>query len=291
MSIDALAREMSQATRDDVARSLDVEASLQQLRVVRRRRRRVKVASGLAAAAAVGAVVLGSLPGSPTGQENDVRPAGTPDGSPSSSSRTTSGVNNHCLETDVIRCLGASRLLVRAEVPYTITVPPSFSRIVDMNGPPHVVDVRGKESADVGVTVLTGVRPVDASFVRGAEAVARWVGARDFLLASRVRPGSLDGRETWNVDVRLAPDETGKADPCNQLEPACRPLLEQPARSHFQTGIWDRMVSRYSFFDLPGLGTVAVWSWVSTQDGQPSVDDETLFDRHARLVESIDFRL
>ncbi len=196
-----------------------------------------------------------------------------------------------CPESDVVECLDGATVLVRGKTPYTFTVTPGLSPDLGVSAAPYGIDVYSSGQVNGGVTILTGVEPADGANAAGAERLARWVAARDFLLSNPVTRGKLDGLTTWSVEVRLAEGSSGDAGMCNVAQSSCRPVLEQPERSHWQTGMWDGMVSRYTFLDVPGLGTVAISSWVFQKDNLPWSYVTTVLDRNEKLVQSIAFQV
>jgi RNA polymerase sigma factor (sigma-70 family) len=278
MSIDALARRVSEQTRVDVHGSLDVEERLGDLYVVRRRRRLAKATAGLAAGAVIGALTIGVLSFS---HEAEVHPAGP---------ARPIQVEEACRESVHVKCLDGSTILVRGDVPYTFTVPPGLSRDVSERAGGRRVDVFADGEQNGGVAIMSDVEPAGAATVRGADELARWVAARASLLTTPVTRGNHDGFDTWSVEASLSPKGMAMAASCNANQSSCRPVLEQTEPYQWQTGVSEGMVSRYTFLDVPGLGTVAVWSWVFPDEDVPWSYADTVLDRYERLANSLDFQ-
>jgi DNA-directed RNA polymerase specialized sigma24 family protein len=277
-SIDDLARRVSEQMRAEVHGSIDVEQRLGELHVVRRRRLLAKATAGLAAVAAAGGLTIGVLSG---GQEAEGEPEGT---------AWPVQVEEACRESDHVRCLDGSTILVRGKVPYTFTVTPGLSPDVSERGGASRVDVFADGEESGGVSIMTDVEPAGAATVRRADELARWVAARASLLTTPVTRGNLDGFDTWSVEARLSPEGLAMAASCNVNHSSCRPVLEQTAPYLWQTGVWEGMVSRYTFLDVPGLGTVAIWSWVFPDEDVPWSYADIVLDRYERLANSIDFQ-
>ena len=270
MSVDAVARRAGQAARDDVKDTLDVEAKLRELNVTRVRRRRTKAVATLLAASAAVALVVAVLPRDPVEQGAQ---AARPDKVPPQVQR--------CLDYPQVPC-GEDVVVVPGRTSYTFKIPRGFSRAPDFGAAPLSIDIFRTGPHRGGLTILEGVRAVGRPQVRGAGPLARWVASRTFLESSPVRHGRLDGFDTWTVRVRPAGVRRGSTS-CNGMQAACRAVLAQPARGGWQTGVWDGMTSRYTFLDVPGLGTVALWSWIFEADSRFKDDDA--------LVRSIDFHV
>ena len=266
MNVETLARRVSRQTRDDVIGSLDLEARLRELHLTRVRRRRTRTVAALASACLVVALAGVFIP---RWAVDDLAPA------------APSVPQEPCPDHALVRCLDDSTVLVRGKTPYTFSIQRGFSRAMSVDAVPYSIDIF-RTVGRGGVTILEGVHAAGGPKVHGAEALARWVGSRPFLQASPVRHGKLDGLDSWTVEVRLTRDASRRMpDACNGTQPVCRPVLEQPSRSGWQTGVWEKMATRYTFLDVPGLGTVAVWSWVFGGNGG--------FEQDAALVRSIDF--
>lgn len=278
MSIDALARRVSEQTRVDVHGSLDVEERLGELYVVRRRRRLAKATAGLAAVAVIGALTIGGLSFSHEAEKHPAGPA------------RPIQVEEACRESVHVKCLDGSTILVRGKVPYTFTVPPGLSRDVSERAGGSRVDVFADGEQNGGVAIMSDVEPAGAATVRGADELARWVAARASLLTTPVTRGNHDGFDTWSVEASLSRKGMAMAASCNANQSSCRPVLEQTEPYQWQTGVSEGMVSRYTFFDVPGLGTVAVWSWVFPDEDVPWSYADTVLDRYERLANSLDFQ-
>jgi hypothetical protein len=278
MSIDALVRRVSEQTRADVHGSLDVEQRLGELHVVRRRRRLAKATAGLAAVAAVGGLTIGVLSF-----------AGDAEVQPAAPVRPVQ-VEEACRESVHVKCLDGSTILVRGKVPYTFTVTPGLSRDVSERAGGSRIDVFADGEENGGVSIMSSVEPAGAATVRGADELARWVAARASLLTTPVTRANHDGFDTWSVEARLSPAGVAMAASCNGNQSSCRPVLEQTEPYQWQTGVWEGMVSRYTFLDVPGRGIVAVWSWVFPDEDVPWSYADTVLDRYERLADSIDFQ-
>lgn len=269
MSVDALARRAGRATRDEVDGSLDVESKLRELHVTRVRRRRTRACAALLVVCA--AVVTG-IAALPRADEEPPR-AARPDQAAVSVRR--------CPDHPQVRCLD-DVVLVRGRTPFTFKVPRGFSHAMDLSEAPHSIVVFKTGSHRGGLTILEDVHAAGRPMTQDAEPLARWVASRTYLKTSPVRHGWLNGFHSWTVRARPSGSRQGAA-PCNGVQRVCRAVLEQPSRSGWQTGVWDGMVSRYTFLDVPGLGTVGLWSWTFGADSR-FVDDDV-------LARSIDFNV
>jgi hypothetical protein len=285
MSIDSELRRVSASTREAVASGLDVDARLDELKVVSRRRRGRRGVAGLVATAAAVVTVAGLVP------------LGVPhDSSPSEPDLGRTAVT--CADAlagtvspgGAVQCLAPRLVLVQGPVDYTFRLtlgvpwkvgpwgaPASLSVIVDRADAPAGVDV----FADVRAAAGEGGRELSAT------ELASWVATRPFLESTPMISGRQDGLPTWTVEVRPRTDlpRPGPARACNGVNTNChRLLLWRQGASGNEAGIWDGEVSRWTFLDVPGRGVVALVTWAKQGDRE-------LLDEGTALLHTVDFVL
>jgi hypothetical protein len=258
--IDELVRRNGAALRDDVARMVDLEASLSELRALRRRQRRNRVVSAVAIGAAAAAVVavIGAV-----ASDRDPRTTEPSPALPSPSSYVD------CHKSHSVRCLPNGRFRVDASRPYTLHVPEGFEPKLEFVG--SALDTyRNDRPSHAGVGITDDVVPARRPGVHlSASQLAHWVATRPYL---KPRPGAesinpirttVDGLPAWQVQV-TTDSAPGNGGGCNDgAQSLCWRLLAtpRPGKKPWETGPWPDTVNRYTFVDLPGGATFAIWSW------------------------------
>ena len=267
MSIDAVARRAGENLREEVMSHADVDSALEMLHATRRRRRRARVvASGLMAAALVtAALALGPFDRPVAEEPQPSRNVGV----------------NHCVEVSQVRCPVDGTVVVEALTPYAVHLPNGFDGHVGVGRAPGYVDFY-QLTDQAGVTVLsdaTAAPPGPPELT--TRELASWVAGRKFLDSTPVVRTAVDGLPAWQVDVALRPGALRTVRGwCNEHEP-CRALLKLTTGS-WETGPWRTMLSRYTFVDVPGPGTVAIWSWAFDRN-------EAALRVNERLVSTLSF--
>jgi hypothetical protein len=257
--VDLLARRSGALLRDDVDRTVDVERSLTALRTRRRRQRQLRaVAAGLAAAAAV-AVVWGAAA---VRDRDAVEPAPAPTPNPTASGTPTAGGPFVCVPAPSLRCLPGDRVHVGGPEPYTIRPDSRFGSDIGL-GPGGTELYRDDTGSGAGIVLVDDAVPARTGRQLPAEQLARWVAARPYLEAVGPHRTTVAGLPAWRVEVTTERDPGGADRTCNRTIPTCWPLLGTVRAG---TGPWESgprpgMASRYTFVDLPGGATFAVWSW------------------------------
>ena len=264
MTIDQRARTAGAVLRSAHADDSDVSESYPRLLVTVRRRARMRL---IAAAVVLAAVAGGAGVALNRSHNDEVAPVGKPPA-------TSAGGERTC-ELAVFHCGAGSGITMLLPVPATWTVRPPFSRdlgFVTEAGTGQLLlaeSYRKGSTLLAGVTVAEGVRgtkadhlaDVDPTAPTHARALAEWVSRRPFLRSGAVQKTPVGGLPGWTVQVRLrAPRRLGVAE-CNQLHNRCMPVLVLPEAASTVLGAWDRMISRYTFVQVPGAGPTVIWSW------------------------------
>jgi hypothetical protein len=256
--IDELVRRNGAALRDDVARTVDLEASLAQLRVRRHRERRnlwvVVVASAAAVAAIIGVVAANRDPGTtdaPTSRHHYV-PC------------------HH--DWASVRCLPHRGFRIDATQPYTLHLLHGLSRMLEPSDTGTGLDVY-RTHVDEPAGVWFSDSEVVAARRTGEHLSARqfadWVASRPYLVpragvdSKEPISTTVDGRRAWQVQVTTHHEPRSSTASCNHSQPSCWPLLATPRTGSppWETGPWQDMATRYTFVELPGGKTFVIWSW------------------------------
>jgi hypothetical protein len=266
MSVHDLARAASADLRSHTV--ADVDAGLEALLVAHsRRRRQVRFATALVAAAAVvaawwGVAGLGDHRTSP-------EPAPAP---------TTTGPPLLVPQADVctrarVTCLGDRTYTFALDSPVTWQIPRGYG--VDSGGGASSFMVESyalRQGPSAGVTVMEGVRAAsrnsptpDPRVPANARGFVHWVASRSFLDTSAVRRVTFDGRVAWRVGVDLKRHAGGGHGRCTVTAPTqpCHAITYQDGAI---TGLWSDMSAEYTAVDVPGGGTTVVWSWAFGHD-------------------------
>lgn len=254
--IDRLAQKASENLQ--AATSADLEAGLREVYAAHSRHRRV---TRLAAAAAVlAALGTGWWGGHALTASRSVGPT-----TPVSPSPTQSPV----CSAPRVTCLSHRTYTFALDTPVRWHIPRGYSVNSGYGATPVLVETYANVG-ESGVTVMEGVRASDRAAdatVPGvpptASGFVHWIAARPYLEASSPQRTTLDDRPAWQVRVTLRPDVGAGLGACNPSSPTgatpCHPITLQDGRRI--TGIWSDMVADYTASDVPGAGTVVVWSW------------------------------
>jgi hypothetical protein len=254
--IDELVRRNGAALRDDVTRTVDLEASLSELRARRHRERRnlwVAVVASAAAVAAVVGIVAWNRPGTTS----------TP------VSPTPYVTCRHPWPS--VHCLPHGSVRINATQPYTLHIPKGFNRELEPSETGTGLDTY-RTDTDQPAGVWFSDREVVTARPGGhlsAQQLASWVASRPYLEA---RPGvgsteptstTVDGLPAWQVQAITHRKPRSSTGSCNHNQPSCWPLLATPVpgTASWETGPWKNMATRYTFVDLPGGKTFVIWSW------------------------------
>jgi hypothetical protein len=263
MSIEELARS---ASADLAARtSADVDAGLEALLVTHtRRRRQARVALSLAAAAAVAVAWWGgaSFGHHPTRLE--------PAPSPSPTVPTIPAGPAVCAEP-LVTCRGHRTYRFALARPVQWRIPRGYGVNSGAGASSTLVESYSRTGPG-GVTVMEGVRAAsrDSRLAAGvpptAEGFVRWVAHRPYVRASAVRRTTFDGLSAWQVRVAVRPHRGGGPGRCGEAGPAGYPCHPITFQSGAITGVWADMTADYTAVDVPGSGTLVVWSWAFGHD-------------------------
>jgi hypothetical protein len=246
--IDELARRSGATLRDEVAYTLDVEASLGLLRGRQQHQRRTRVVAVCAAvAAAVGVVGTVVVVRDPGGTEPE--PAPPPDSA--------------CADAPAdVQCLSGGRVHVDRRHSFTLTPPDGFESPVTVgDGGAELYRIDTVEHA--GVMFYDDATPARIGKHLTADQLAHWVAARPFLESDGLRRTTVDGLPAWQVRVIARHVPRRWAGSCNRVQTECWPLFvyPRPGTYPWETGPWRGMANQYTFLDLPGGETFAIWSW------------------------------
>ena len=280
MSIDTELRRAAATTRAAVVAGADVESGLSDLKVTARRRNRIRVVTGLVAAATV--AVLVGLPLS--GHAPQEGPVGDPNGEEFPS-------QPKCETTYAMRCLEGSQVLVKARTSYTFRLPDGFAGVARGSGAPAIVIVdQDPLQSAAGVDIVLGMRAIDGTDdgrTMSARDLALWMAQRPDIQASPLVRGRVDGFRAWTQHLRWAPGapDLEAVDGCDRQEPRCRPMgLYLQGAAMAEWGVQKGKRVRATYLDVPRLGTVVLASWaVGSNPDRLSANDE--------LLASIDFRV
>jgi hypothetical protein len=267
MSVHDLARAASDDLRSHTAP--DVDAGLEALFVAHARRRRdSRFAVALVAAAAVATVWWGAA------GLGDHRTG--PEPAPAPATRTPPVLvpqAGKLCQRSRVTCLGDRTYRFALNSPVEWQIPHGYG--VDSGGGASSFMVESyamRRGSSAGVTVMEGVRAAsrhspepDPRVPATARAFVQWVALRPSLHASAVRRVTFDGRVAWHVRVsvrRHAGPGPGRCTVTPATVP-CHPITYQDGAI---TGLWSDMSADYTALDLPGVGTVVVWSWAFGHD-------------------------
>lgn len=103
-------------------------------------------------------------------------------------------------------------------------------------------------------------------------ALVHWIAQRPFLSVGPVRKTLIDGHPAWQVRVALAPDMP--PGPASWNRSKCYAVVYQPVAGGDRSCLYGNIVSRYTAFTLPTVGTTVVWAWSVGEDpGLARLDD------------------
>jgi hypothetical protein len=269
---------------------VDVDDRLDDLFVAVRRRRRATTTAAVVAAAAL-AVGVGVVAGDVTTRAD----------APATTAPDPSDADRAVPQCDLvfISCEPDRQFTVRMSSTMRWQLPNQFDRDLHPVSAPdgaRAIYVESYRRGDLtaGVSVVDSAVPArmsddgssrvvrDGQAPTDAHGLAAWLAGRPYLTASAVHRSTVGGREAWAVEVRMRhPRVDGPTSCANQAR--CWPtLLIGGSDIGSFIGSWDSMISDFTFVDIPGGRTTAVWSWTF---GQP----RTLQANQA-LVDSIRFR-
>ncbi|HET9421001.1 MAG TPA: hypothetical protein VFO49_07680 [Nocardioides sp.] len=241
--------------RDEVAATVDLEASLSDLLGRHNRRHRKQLVAGLTAAAAAVAVVAAVAVTRDPGMTEPL-PAPSP----------TTPAPSHdfaCTEGPSVQCLPGGRVRVDAARPFTLVPPTGFASEVSV-GRAGTELYRDDTELGSGVAFIDDALPARRNKHLDAEEFARWIAASPYLDADTPQRTTVAGRPAWQVRVSAPGAPGDQRFACNQAGSPCWPVTATPRGRElppWETGPWKGMANRYTFIDLPGGATFGIWSW------------------------------
>lgn len=273
-------------------RRLEVERLLREVELKAARRRRTRIGAGLAVAACiVGLLAVLLTPG------DDARDS-VPPVQPSTDTTRQPVVTSAACNTALFECVDGTAVAMTMGTRVEWDPSANASTVTDFTADRardevllveiHRSDTDSDEYAgvdivqDVRAPSLTHTGRADRTVADDPRAIAQWLAQRPDLRASAAREGTFDGRPAWTVTVRpTIADEDATAE-CNDRF-ACTPILHVDGAGRLATqGVFEGLVSRFTFVEVPGSGVVAVWSWALP-------DDQRLLQGNRALVSSITF--
>jgi hypothetical protein len=257
-TIDELAARSGAALRHDVVHTLDLEASLSDLRARRRRHRLTRVAAAVTASAAAVAIAAAVIV---------TRDAGTTEPSPAPAPARPL-LPFVCEDGHSVHCLGGGRVRVDRPQPFTLTPPDGYPEI-DV-GEKGTELFRSDTVLGAGVVFFDDVVPARTGQHLSARQLAYWVAARPYLdprpgAATTITPSrtTVDGRPAWEVQVTTGRAPDSPATGCNgSAQLTCWALLGtlREGTGPWETGPWQSAANHYTFVDLPDGATFVIWS-------------------------------
>jgi hypothetical protein len=276
MSVHDLARAASADLRSHTV--VDVDAGLDALLVAhdrRRRHSRFAIASVAAAAVLVAWWGVAGLGDHRTGLEP--APAPTPTSPP------LLVPQGRVCQQAVVTCLGHRTYRFALGSPVTWQIPAAYG--VDSGGGATTRMVESySRSGSYGVTVMEGVRAASPAGLAapGVPATAsgfiHWLAQRPYLRASAVRRTIFDRRSAWQVRVVVKAHRGAGPGRCAGGGPVGRPCHAITYQDGDTTGVWSDMSADYTAVDMPGVGTVVVWSWAFGHDRAALARNRTVVD-------------
>jgi hypothetical protein len=246
--VDARARQAARGLRTTTRSSIDVSASLTELkRSTGQERSHAGLRLGLALVAVV-AVVAGVLLSTlPAHDATPVRPV------PSKVVKTIDWASCYA-GTDYGPCVslmpGAYRVPLR--IPFTVTA----TNVWDYDGDAlRTADLVLAGGWDVVVDLDPTPWPTPTSATPSGDgaALARWLAARSDVVASPVTTTTVSGRPAWEITMHLRPGATTNDKGCP--DPGCNQMLRigQPDDALRTIGLWTTpSPSRWFIVSLPG---------------------------------------
>lgn len=256
-----------------------------------RRRRRIGTVL-LAAACVVGLLVVLLSPGSDTRRS-------VPPTQPSSDDTTSAIVSSIACNTALFVCVDGVPRAMTMGTTVRWDGGPSFRKetaLFTANKRFDEVLLVELDRLDLDVDQYAGVDIVQrvraASMTRtgrsdprvpvDARAIAEWLAQRPDLRTSPVRSETIDGRPAWSVTVRTKVPDKDAIVRCNDRF-ECTPILHVTGAGEESTqGLFEGLVTRFTFLEVPGSGVVSIWSWALP-------DDERLLKGNRALIQSIEF--
>ncbi len=183
----------------------------------------------------------------------------------------------------VQQCLGGDSFRLNLPVPVSYTLPPTEWTLTS-----YTATTADFYSGNFGYGLSVMENPTPAMNSRNAQAdpgvrtsaepLARWLASRPYLVSSPVTATTLSGLRAWQVDVRMKPGQPTVAHCGYDASDACVPLMLMDITGLRTVGIWGDGQIRWTFVDLPGGGTTALWTWDFDNDplgfarAQPLID-------------------
>jgi hypothetical protein len=268
MSIEDIARSASGDLRSHTA--ADVDAGLGALFVANSRRsRQARAAVALSAAAAVAAAWWG---GANLGAHRTAAPPAT-----------GTGNVQHVCDRPLVTCKGDRTYRFGLDSPVAWQIPQGYGVDSGAGANSQMVESYALASGPPsGVTVMEGVRTASRTeptapargVPRTAAGFIDWLASRPFFHASAPRRTTLDGHDAWEVRVSMRPGLAQGPGWCLGDTTRCYPVTSRPVA----TGLWDHMVAEYTAIDVPGSGTLVVWSWAFGHDTRALARARTVVD-------------
>jgi hypothetical protein len=277
---------------DRTEHPVDVERLLRDVERAATRRRRTRIATALVAAACIVALLAIML----TPQHGGDR--STPPTQPDTENPPSSTASSAACNTSLFICVEgvpqqmAMGTVVRWEPQPNFGSDPMFTTD---RGSDEVLLVE-MDRSDVGADKYAGVDIVqhvrapsltrtgraDPTVAVDPEAIANWLAQRPDLASSAVRPATIDGRRAWSVTVRTKiPDKDATVE-CNDRF-ACTPIMHVDGAGDLSTqGLFEGLLSRFTFLQVPDAGVVVIWSWALP-------DNPGLLRGNRALIDSIEF--
>jgi len=259
MSIEDLARAASVDLRTRT--STDLDAGLDAVLAAHSsRRRRLQVTIALAAAVAVAAAWWGGV----TFGHHDTALQPT-------HRIPTPGGNQAVCADPMVTCLGGRTYRFSLDSPVRWHIPRGYGVNSGAGATTQLVESYASTGSS-GVTVMEGVVAASRASLAAAgvsptpDGFIHWLAARPYLRASTVRRTTFDGRPAWHVRVAVKPHRGAGPERCAGgpiIGRPCHPITYQDGTV---TGVWSDMIADYTAYDVPGSGTVVVWSWAFGHD-------------------------
>jgi len=229
MSLDARARQASNALVTAVSEDMEVHVMLRELQNDERpatSSRRRTVTGVVAAAAVVGALAVGVVVLKPS-------TSSAPPVAPATSASPTP------LPQNILR---------------TTELPAAVAAVVprDWDVREYVGGVDFQSPDGPGVSLVMDPTPFGAGkpTTLTAESFARWVASRPYLTPTTAVPVTVSGYPSWQVDVRLK-DSATATEVCQPVILDCIQMIKMPFTDR-PTGIANAQVGRMIFVQYPG---------------------------------------
>jgi hypothetical protein len=264
MTVHDLARAASADLRSHTV--ADVDAALDALLVAHDRRRRdARFAIALVAAAAAlvawwGVAGLGDRPAGP-----EPAPAPVTTGPP------LLVPQGEVCKQALVACLGDRTYRFALDSPVEWQIPRGYGVDSGAGATTGMVESYSR-TGSAGITVMEGVRAASrtSGAAPGVPATAsgfiHWLAERPYLRASAVRRTTFDGRPAWQARVAVKAHRGTGPGHCGGGSGIGRPCHLITYQHGATTGVWSDMSADYTAVDVPGAGTVVIWSWAFGHD-------------------------